>query len=206
MLVLESSSPPCSRAYTSAEGLVTIRIGSLDSEVSKDWPGAIIAKNCKTLRHLGLGRQKKIAKNYIRIGDEVTYAEETTTLLGAIEESMTALDVDPEHLLSLNTLDLYGLDFSVAITGVTRRIINFNHLQHLVLESCSGLSHAFHLLGQSPQEPDTVQIPKPKLKLKSLVLRYEKADSLFQIQLEGFLCSLPRLYSLRVLLEGTTHA
>ncbi|KAG7006123.1 hypothetical protein G7Y79_00016g041080 [Physcia stellaris] len=100
-------------------------------------------------------------------------------------------DERPVCLPNLTHLRLRGLDFGTLMYGYGQQLIDFRVLTHLTLESCCGLINALPKLGATP-------LPS----LQSFHIRQEIIDRGFLNMLESFLCALPPLTALFVLLDS----
>lgn len=97
----------------------------------------------------------------------------------------------PVCLPNLTHVRVRGLDFDILMFGDGQQLVDFGVLTHLTLESCCALINAVPNLGATP-------LPS----LQSFHIRQERVDRDFLAMLEIFLCALPPLTALFVLLDG----
>lgn len=103
-------------------------------------------------------------------------------------------DERPVCLPNLTHVRVRGLDFSTLMLGDGQKLVDFGVLTHLTLESCCGLFDAVLKLGAAPLQS-----------LQSFRIRHERVEAGFLDMLEPFLCALPPLTALFVLLDGDTN-
>ena len=97
----------------------------------------------------------------------------------------------PVCLPNLTHLRVRGLDFGTLMLGDGQKLVDFGVLTHLTLESCCGLINTVPKLGATPLQS-----------LQSFRIRQERVEAGFLAMLETFLCALPPLTALFVLLDG----
>lgn len=152
---------------------------------------SLIVNNHATLQHLDLGVEGSIIDCKTR-GE--TYRDtEAAELLG--EEIIAAFaDNNSVCLPNIDSLRLRGLDLSAMISGDEQyRLLNLASLKHLALESCSGMNNSL------------LELTSMSLRLRGLQtfhIRQEEYEDDFLKNLENFLCTLPPLTSLSILLNG----
>ena len=100
-------------------------------------------------------------------------------------------DERPVCLPNVTHLRLRGLDFGALMYGDGQPLVDLRILTHLTLESCCGLINAVPKLGATP-------LPS----LQSFHIRQERVDRGFLDMLETFLCAMPPLKALFVLLDS----
>ena len=103
-------------------------------------------------------------------------------------------DERPVCLPNLTHVRVRGLDFGTLMLGDGQKLVDFGVLTHLTLESCCGLVDAVPKLGATPLQS-----------LQSFRIRQERVEVGFLDMLEPFLCALPPLTALFVLLDGDTN-
>lgn len=88
------------------------------------------------------------------------------------------------------------------IDGALEPIVDFNNLDSLVLESCTGLDDAFSML-MGPRVPRRDIMGASRL--HTFGLRHENVNDTFMRHFNTFLVSLSPLEHLHVLLEGSSE-
>ena len=159
----------------------------------------LLAKNLETLRHLRLGSELDLVQQYANCGyidlDENERFLLADTLNEILEKKVAALNETSTVIERLESLSLIGLDLHT----FADRLVDFNCLGMLTLESCCGLEEALPLLLGSK---DGSLKAKSALGLHTLAIRHESAGDEFTRVFETFLLSLKPLAHLHVLLEG----
>ncbi len=179
--------------------LTTLHIGSLEADNDQQFQSYVVARSCLTLRHLHLGCQTIASRGGL------TFAQPdivTERLFDLIEQELTDKGNEQRFSMLLETLSLNGMSFNRIVQGVTRSVIDFSGLVTLVLESCCDITEAFTTLRQETQDSSSKQVTNSLTSLKNFTLRHERSDVPFQNAFEVFLCSLPPLEKLHILLEG----
>jgi hypothetical protein len=184
--------------------LTSLRASSIDSSHGSRWLGRLIAYNSQTLRELYLGRRSELAYPTNSAVNNASLDTTTKDLLITIEEEMKACGRDPEFTLQLISLGLYGLAFDRIVQGEDRCMINLSKIRSLSLGSCSGVSGGFSTITQVTPGLTNGKTSSKLSSLRFFKIRQEGCTPGFQLCLEQFLCSLPRLRQLHVLLEGCT--
>lgn len=150
---------------------------------------SLIANNHKTLRHLDLGAEGSLIDCRDR--------NEPHTGTGAAQRLREGIIAEFKHdktvyLPKVDSLRLRGLDSSVMMSGEQHRLINFASLKHLVLESCSAICNSLQKLTSLSLQG-----------LQTFHIRQEDYQNGFLEALENFLCILPPLTALSILLHGS---
>ena len=183
------------------EGICDLSIQSMDLERGGcRWAASMLAMNAKSLDNLHLGSTNRIAHKYA-LQKRPRYDKIATSLANEIESLLSRVSPDPLIHLSLESLTLCGFNFGSVVRREIGLDIDFNNLTMLRLESCAGLSQAFHLLVR--------QVDSSKLALgalEDLFVRLETPDQTFSASLESFLTSIRRLRHLQVLIEKASAA
>ena len=177
------------------------QLGIVDSLATE-----LLAKNLETLRHLRLGSEVNLAEQYANSGDTDPDENERFLLAYRIRETLqkkiAALNEDSTVVIRLESLSLIGFDLHTFANGLIAPELDFNCLGMLTLESCCGLEKAFPLfLGPK----NGARKGKSTLRLHTLAIRHESADTEFSRAFEKFLLSLKPLTHLHVLLEGPSE-
>lgn len=182
-----------------SQGLEALGIRSLNPDKKIGWPCRLILQNRDTLRHLGLGVEAYIAKDYT-IGRRLRQKEASDWISKVIKELSEMSDTTSVVDMPLRSLMLCGLDFDGIISGKFGITINFVNLTVLRLESCSHLHEALDMfINHRGDTESSLRIKR----LSSFMLRHEGATEVFCGQLTKFLVSFKGLQSLEVLLEGS---
>ncbi len=181
-------------------GLTTLSIAGLIR--GNSWPIQMLARCYKNLRHLRLGNEVDLAKEYADEGcvdpDEFNRVQLTGYFAG-IMKIFGPYDKPYTSMARLESLSLIGLDVFAFAKGDIEPRIDFNNLCTLTLESCTRLEAAFPLLmgaGASKLKG------KSALRLRAFAIRHENTTDEAIQALEKFLLSLKPLAHLHVLLEG----
>lgn len=164
------------------------------------WAASMLVKNAKSLNYLHLGSTNRIAHEYA-LKRRTPYDEMSTSLANDVEKALAKVGPDPLVHLSLQSLVLCGFNFESVVRGEIGLDILSNNLTTLRLESCAGLSQAFHLL--------VGQVDSSKLALgalQDLFVRLETPDQTFSASLESLLTSIRKLRHLQVLIENASAA
>ena len=189
------------------DGLRELRLGSLKSRVDnyglvldKYWQTILVARNCKTLRHLELGFETDAAEDFfgepIGDNDRVDY-EQTMVFARTLREECKSLNAS----MSLLSLKLISCDIDVLLKSKYWPTIDLRNLTHLVLEECFSEPQAFPLLSSISTNPEDTRC---LLSITSFTFRqkYMEEDD-GQSQLRDFICALPRgLQDLSVLVDN----
>ena len=149
---------------------------------------SLIANNHKTLRHLDLGAEMNVINCQV---DGNTYTD--TGVAKRLREDIVAVFKGNKavYFPNIDSLRLRGLDLSVMMSGQQHRLLKFTSLKHLALESCSAMN-------SSLQELAALSLRG----LQTFHIRQEEYEDPFLELLENFLCTLPPLTALSVLLDG----
>lgn len=191
-------------------GLLKLRLGSLElrnSELNKyhsgldtHWQAALVAQNCKTLRHLELGFETDAAEDFhgAPIGDDNRCDLQPSKTFGrTLKEECKNLNTS----LSLDSLKLFNYDVRVMLNDKCWPSMELRHITRLVLEDCYCLEDVFPRLSSIGNNSRNAHC---LLNLISFTFRQKKLVDNDRRQLEDFLCSLPRgLRDLSVLLDGS---
>ena len=163
----------------------------------------LLARNHQNLRHLRLGSELDLVKEYANNGymDSNGTARFclTETFAEIMQKKVAALKEPSTPVVRLKSLSLIGHDLYAFAKGLVEPEIDFNCLSILTLESCENLEAAFPLLGGLG---DGRRKTKSALGLHTLAIRHENTSDDFLQGLEDFLVSLKPLAHLHVLLEG----
>ena len=130
--------------------------------------------------------------------------ENTNWLFRMMQHPFASIEDSDNTMLRLEALSLCAFDFHLLIKHTGKPTINFNNLERLTIESCTGLEEAFPMLTGFHVTPHNIVAPVGALHLRTFVLRHEDANDTFMLQLEAFLVSLKPLNTLHLLLEGLT--
>lgn len=183
------------------KGLTRLIIHDLNTEAGGEWPGKLIKQSRESLKFLQLGIETSIAQEYAATSLvrqtqlPASFAQSTRKALGAVEGELVNL--------SLNVLNLFGLEPSSIFQGHLGIRVDFDNLKALRLFSCPGLYDALATFTANIDSSSTL---KP-LKLKGLFIRHEARGAPYRFGqvLERFLTSFCGLNNLEVMVEGTTH-
>ena len=147
---------------------------------------SLIANNHMTLRQLDLG----IEMDLIRIQPQVPRG---TIAAKRIREGITAaFEVEKTiYFPNIDNLRLRGLDLNIMMSDEQHQLFNFASLKTLALESCSDINRAL---------PRLTALSLPGL--QTFHIRQEGCENNLLQKLEDFLCSLPPLTSISVLIIG----
>ena len=171
--------------------LNTLCVPSLlfESERTSLLIASLIANNHKTPRHLDLGAEGSLID--CRDRDEPHTGTDAAQRLR--EDIIAEFKRDKSvYLPKVDSLRLRGLDSSVMMSGEQHRLINFASLKHLVLESCSAICSSLQKLTSLSLRG-----------LQTFRIRQEDYQDGFLEALENFLCILPPLTDLSILLNGS---
>ena len=179
-------------------GLKTLGIGELGP--GEPWATELLARNYQNLRHLRLGSEVLLAKDYAKNGYMIPDGSgDTVDLAELMDEKVEALNESSTPVVRLESLSLIGLDLHSFAEGAIKPVVDFNSLSMLTLESCACLEEAFPLLTGSGAGRRKA---KSALQLHTLAIRHENTADDFVRELEIFLLSLKPLAHLHILLEG----
>ena len=149
---------------------------------------SLIANNHMTLRSLDLGFETSVIDCQDR-GETYRDTNAAKRLKGDI---VAAFEGDKSVWLpNVDSLTLRGLDLSVIMRGEQHRFLNFASLKHLALHSCSAMNNSLQRLTALSLRG-----------LQTFHIRQEKYQDNFLDLLENFLCTLPPLKTLSILLNG----
>ena len=149
---------------------------------------SLIANSHTTLRHLDLGVERSILDFQAR-GE---FFRGTNAAKRLMEDVAAVFEGDRyEYLPNVDSLRLRGLDISVMMSGEQHLLLNFASLKHLALESCFGMNSSLQRLKELSLQG-----------LQTFHIRQEKYRDNFLQLLENFLCTLPPLTALSILLDG----
>ena len=162
-------------------GLTTLSIAGLIR--GNSWPIQMLARCYKNLRHLRLGNEVDLAKEYADEGcvdpDEFNRVQLTGYFAG-IMKIYGPYDKPYTSMARLESLSLIGLDVFAFAKGDIEPRIDFNNLCTLTLESCTRLEAAFPLLmgaGASKLKG------KSALRLRAFAIRHENTtDEAIQVR------------------------
>jgi len=179
-----------------------LRIDDLDFHARAQWPFKMIANSCKTLKHLYLGVESQMAKQYatnMRVDPKDHRLPRS--FADATREDLSSEDQRSVPSLLLDTLHLCGLELSKTLRGAIGLELDFQTLTTLSLQSCPDLPNALPLLVSDRHSANVYKLPR----LTTLFIRCErKLDrTIFTNILERFLTSLPGLTRLEVLVDRT---
>ena len=183
------------------QGIRSLTVDSMDLDGRGcSWAAEMMLGNAETLDDLTLGFTTSIAHAFAR-KSHPRYDEMSQAFTISMKETLSELDSEPLYLhLSLESLNLCGLNVATLVRGEMALDIDFSKITVLRLESCPGLSEAISLL--------TGQGSSPKLVLTALdelFLRVEDPDANFSASLESFLTSIRGLTHLQVLLDNRSR-
>lgn len=168
------------------KGLQSLTLKSIDEVESLYWVSWVILDNQDTLRRLCLGAEPNAVRWYY---DSDGYSRQDYASLEHDVSFLNDPDAANSYLLDLETCRLISVDASQVIrSGFS--FYNPACLTALSLESCWGVENAFNILAA-----------ETGLRLQSFYLRHEFCDVRFQAQIIDFLCSIPGLTNLSILLE-----
>ncbi len=179
-------------------GLSRLRIDDLDFHGGGQWPFKLIANSCKTLKHLYLGVESQISKQYAtRILPK--HCQLPQSFADTTRKAVSSEDQRSVSSLRLETLHLCGLELSRTLQGAIGLELDFQKLSMLSLQSCPGLPTALPLLVSDHHSAEGFKLPK----LNALFISCERDLSPipFTNILEQFLRSLPGLTRLEVLVD-----
>ena len=125
----------------------------------------------------------------------------TGQLLNEIWRSRDIDQGDTYCPLAPETLHLCGFDFATILRFAHPHTIDLSNLHSLTLESCSGLCQAFASLVPD-QDLGAESLANMNFRPKHFFIRQEIPCLSFQTNLEHFLCNIPGLTQLCVLLDG----
>ena len=163
----------------------------------------LLARNYGNLRHLRLGNEADLAKNYANDGeinsDNIAQFILTERFGEIMRKKVRALHEHSTTVAQLESLSLVGLDLDAFAQGLVEPLIDFGSLSVLTLESCIGLEAALPLLvGAGTAKRNA----KGALRLHTLAIRMENVNVHSLLALENFVLSLKPLAHLHLLLEG----
>ena len=168
---------------------------------NENWATKLLVQNHDSLRHLKLGIESRIEKQYAKTGQLEARArvsiDETQKLFEGIREHLQNVDETMDGAIPLKSLSLIGLDVSALLTGLELPLFDLKNLRTLSLESCVGLEAAFSQF--ESRRPLTDPFP-----LHTFVLRHERLSNDFLEVLKTFLINLAPLKTLHILLEGSS--
>ena len=183
--------------YLKIGGLETL--GMAEVGISHTLSAELLTRNLQTLRHLRLGSELDLAREYEENGyidlNEVERFSVTATFATIVQFYIKALK---GIVVRLESLSLVGFDLRAFAESFMGRIFDLNNLSMLTLESCCDLKEALPLLVKAG---DSTGKAKSAFALHTLAIRQESADKDFSRALEDFLLSLKPLAHLHVLLE-----
>ena len=157
---------------------------------------SLVADNNMSLRHLDLGVEMAIVKSYLagEVCDPRSRTQLTKRMRNAITAGLIEL-VDSECLPNVQQLKFRGLDLGALTDGPNSPLVNWAALTHLTLESCCAFNAGLSIMAQWQFRS-----------LRLLQIRHETCDGTFLSLLETFLCALPPLKSLFLLLEDNPRS
>lgn len=187
-----------SNSMSSIATLQTLCIRSLTviERVEPSFLAVLIGSNPHTLRALHLGVETTLVKSYIA-GDVYDNTNPNCQMVSRIRAQVDSHfmgEEGPAYLPGVETISLHGLDMCPIFSCPGRPLIDLGALKEMTLESCCSLDAAFTTLGNS-------QLPN----LENLYIRQEGVNDQIFALLTTFLCALPPLMTLFVLLEGDIH-
>ena len=164
------------------------------------WAASIMLSNVETLTHLSLGFAHRIAHDFA-LERRPRYNEMSTSFTAHVKDSLSRCVVERKMHLSVQFLNLCGLDIGAIVRGESVFHIDFNKITRLRLESCPGLSQAFSLLtGQGDSSRLALRA------IRTLHVRVEDPDVHFSSTLSKFLTSIRGLISLTILIDNALGA
>lgn len=195
-------------------GLESLELKAVDETESiymMLWGAWSLFENQETLKYLCLGAESNIVRWYYT-QDDSKRADIDTAICWLVSgivceafELELPEDAPFEHedtkqliLLSLEVCELIGMSLTRLIQPKFF-LFRVNSLKSLTLESCWGIEHAFKILATGKNERGLPLLSD--LRLESFQFRYEETDLRFRAELISFLCSIPGLKHLAVLLE-----
>ena len=151
---------------------------------------SLIANNHTTLRHLDLGVEKSVRDCQMRAEpySDFNAANRIRKIIVAAFQGDRSV-----YLPNIDTLRLRGLDIIAMMSGEQHRFLNFASLKHLALESCFSMNSSLQIL-------TALSLGR----LQSFRIRLEGYEDNFLKLLENFLCTLPPLTALSILLNGSS--
>ena len=194
-------SSSCNVSARVVGGIRELTVESMNRYIgSCRWAARMIIENAKTLNHLDLGFATSIA-HLIACNRRPRYDKMSRSFAVELKKTLSDCGLEPLIHLSLETLNLCGLDIGEIRRGNMALDIDFDKITDLRLESCPGLSRAFSLLmGQEGSSKPTLGA------LQCLFVRVEDPESDFSTSLESFLTSLGGLNTLKVLIDNASAA
>ena len=175
------------------ETLTTLCIPTLMSldDLKSSFVPSLVVDNNMTLRVLDLGVEMAIVKSYLagELCGTRSRTQLTKRLRNAITLALVGLVV-PECLPNVKQLRFRGLDLGALTDGPNCPLVNWAALTHLTLESCCNFNAGLSMMAQMQFRG-----------LRFLQIRHEACSGTLLSLLEAFLCALPPLESLFLLLE-----
>jgi len=192
------------------DGLHNLRLGSLESLESRweldyqnsnpYWQTALVAGNCKTLRHLELGSETDAAQDFFGVpiaDDERTDGKHTIAFGRTLKRECKNIKAS----ISLDSLKLISYDIGIILDNKHWPSVDLRNITKLVLEDCYGTKVAFPLLSSISRNPKNAHC---LMDLTSFTFRQKYLDDDDRKRLQNLLCSLSgRLIHLSVLLDGS---
>ncbi|KAL8828374.1 MAG: hypothetical protein Q9170_006625 [Blastenia crenularia] len=181
-------------------GIRCLSLGSIFESNSTMWTADLVIDNQASLRHLCLGAEPTGLRRY-HIGGE-QWQDDIDSTVSEVADNIQDFYKDKyserlseSSILDLETCEIKGITVWRIINPVFA-LFNLGSLTSLSLESCRGLEDLFHMLTTHKNK-----YASPDLRLRSFYLRHEDSDQHFRRLLVNFLCSIPGLSHLSILLE-----
>ena len=180
----------------------TLRVGLCRDAEYMRWLAKVVARNYIALHHLELSCETEAAK--ICFGKPV--ADDERVRRGGIHTFVETLSDECKRSnasIALTPLKLIYCDLAIILDDNFRPCLDLSSLTHLVLEDCHGMDlkalEQFESLGCSPQGTHCLS------KLTSFTFRKEYANRDYADGLEDFICALPGLRDLCVLMTRSEN-
>ena len=188
-------SSSCKNLDSALENLNDLSIQSMDPIGDCRYAAIMIIDSSETLNHLSLGCTTRIAQDFF-LKRPPRYDHMSSLFAEEVADALPEGELESLIDLSLETLDLCGLDIGRIVRGESGLRIDFSNIKELKLESCSGLSQAFSLLtGQGDSSRLALSA------LEDLSVRVEDPDLTFSNSFQSFLKSIRGLIHLKVLID-----
>lgn len=189
-------SSSCDSSGSVIEGIRRLSFEGMDFDRGGcKWAATMIAENAETLDYLALGFKTRIAQDFAH-KIHPPYDQMSTAFASDVKDVLSESYPEPLIHLSLNSLQLCGLDLGGLVCGEMALDIDFNNISELRLESCPGLTKAFSLLtGQGKSSTLALNA------LEDLFVRLENPNLILPASLESFLTSIRGLTHLQVLID-----
>ena len=156
---------------------------------------SLILYNVGKLRSLNLGVEEVLIRRYMacEVYDDTDHGNRTAKrLMTALANCFKEMSVDrPVIAAEVDNLKICGLDFHTLVRDQTFSLIQLERITCLTLESCCLAIDSLRL-----------NVAQQLTNLQHFHIRQEARDTAFSSSLEKFLCVLPPLISLYIMLEG----